>query len=96
MRRIGNAILYIKEIIVIILVNVMIGLRIRPKRRHKTAANRREVGSNHERLINKHGGQLFELFTVGRRLRRLMPRQNFGFTLRSQGAQGRVMNITGK
>lgn len=96
MRRIRKAILYIKEVIVIILVNVMIGLRIRPKRRHKAVANHCAVSPSPKRLLSKHGGQLFELFTVGRRLRRLMPRQNFGFAVRSQGAQGRVVNITGE
>lgn len=95
LRRIRNAILYIKEVFVIILVNVMIGLRIKRNRRRKALANRCELKQSHNRLMSKYGGQLFELFTVGRRLRRLMPRRNFGITLRSQGTQGRVMNITG-
>lgn len=95
-RRIGNAILYIKEVLVVMLVNVLVGLRIKHKRRRKAATTYGEVRHNNKRIMSKHGGPLLELFTVGRHLRRLMPQQNFGFITRLQGAQGRVMNIAGK
>ncbi|MBU2700679.1 methyl-accepting chemotaxis protein [Sporomusaceae bacterium BoRhaA] len=90
-KRIRGFIRQVKEMFVSFLVNGLLGFRLKRNRKKSLSCKNLE---DHNRIVNRKN--ILQLFTLGRRLRQLMPKQDFGVTVRSQGARGRVLHIARK